>query len=200
MNNCGVYKITNVVTGDFYIGSSAYLHKRFVNHQYHLDKNCHVNIHLQRSWNKYGNQSFEFSVCEHCEKELLIEREQFYIDSEKPTYNILPKAGSSLGVKRSEETKQRLSEAHIGFLPTEESNRKRSMTLKGKPNGKLGTHASDETKRKMSDSHKHVSDESKRKMSESHKGELNHMFGKHLSEEHRRKISEAHKTIQMVKG
>jgi group I intron endonuclease len=193
MNDCGVYKIFNVVNGDFYIGSSAYLRKRFIRHRWELNKNHHVNAHLQNAWNKYGEQAFEFKIVLLCDTENQLYYEQVLLDGLKPTYNISPKAGSCLGVKHSEETRRNMSKAHIGIVQTEESKRKKSEALKGKPNGKLGTHASDETKRKMSESHQYVSDESKRKMSESHMGKPGTMLGKHHSEEARAKISEAHK-------
>ena len=202
MNYCGIYKITNVVTGDFYIGSAVNLRMRYQDHRSRLIGNRHANVHLQRAWNKYGADSFEFSVCEHCEKDRTIEREQFYIDNEKPTYNILPIAGSRLGSKASDEARQHMSIAHIGVRQTEETKRKRSEALKGKPNGKLGTRASDETKRKMSESHANFchTEEGKRKISEAQMGELNHMFGKHQSEEARAKMSEARKSNTYALG
>ena len=109
--NCGIYKITNTVTRKFYIGSAVNIKKRFWLHRYQLSANTHRNRHLQNSWNKHGEDSFTFEVLEYCEKERLIEREQFYIDNEKPAYNISPTAGNSLGVKLTDETKRKMSEA-----------------------------------------------------------------------------------------
>jgi len=45
---------------------------------------------------------------------LILEREQDYLDSLEPEYNTLKIAGSSLGQKRSEETKAILSEVNKG--------------------------------------------------------------------------------------
>ena len=109
--NCGIYKITNTVTGKFYIGSAVNIKIRWANHRSRLGANKHGNRHLQNSWNKHGEDSFTFEVLECCEKERLIEREQFYIDNEKPAYNISPTAGNSLGVKHTDETKRKISEA-----------------------------------------------------------------------------------------
>ena len=109
--NCGIYKITNTVTGKFYIGSAVNIKIRWAVHRSQLGANKHHNRHLQNSWNKHGEYSFTFEVLECCEKERLIEREQFYIDNEKPAYNISPTAGNSLGVKRTDETKRKMSEA-----------------------------------------------------------------------------------------
>jgi group I intron endonuclease len=43
-------------------------------------------------------------ILEHCAKEDVTLREQFYLDTLKPTYNILKLAGSSLGFKHSYST------------------------------------------------------------------------------------------------
>lgn len=61
---------------------------------------------------KYGDSNFEFEILEYCAPAMVIEREQLYIDSSKPEYNILKFAGSSLGKKSTEETKIKMSEAH----------------------------------------------------------------------------------------
>ena len=45
---------------------------------------------------------------EYCAPENTIEREQYYLTSLKPKYNILKVAGSLLGYKHSEETKGKL--------------------------------------------------------------------------------------------
>ena len=55
----GIYKITNIIKGNFYIGSSINVEKRMYEHKRMLRKNKHTNIHLQRSWNKYGEKDFE---------------------------------------------------------------------------------------------------------------------------------------------
>ena len=49
-----------------------------------------------------------------CEPEQCLEREDFYLSSLKHEYNILPKAGSSLGHKHSDETKTKISDALKG--------------------------------------------------------------------------------------
>jgi group I intron endonuclease len=84
-----------------------------------LLKNKHDNSILQNAYNKYGKDSFEFEVIETIEidddiKKRLLDREQFWIDALNPEYNILPVAGSSLGFKHSEETKQKISNSTKG--------------------------------------------------------------------------------------
>lgn len=53
---------------------------------------------------KYGYNKFSLDILEYCEPSLLIKREQYYLDTLKPEYNILKIAGSSLGYKHSPET------------------------------------------------------------------------------------------------
>ena len=192
-NNCGIYKITNTVTGDFYIGSAVDIRKRWREHRSCLSNNTHCNLHLQNSWNKHGKECFVFTVLVYCEKERLIEREQSYIDSEKPPYNICRTAGNCLGVKRTEETKRKLSKAktgeknpNFGIHLSEEHRRKISEGMKGEKNHNFGIHLSEEAIRKFGKANKGrvLTEERRRKMSEARKGVP-------LSEEHRRKISES---------
>lgn len=137
-NLSGIYKITNTINGHCYIGSSVNIRSRWRGHISDLSKNKHHSIYLQRAWNKYGANCFEFSVIEECEKSLLIQREQFHINKFCPEYNILQFAGSPLGVKHSEETKRKNAEAHIGnqyaveYMRSEEAREKFSKIHKGK--------------------------------------------------------------------
>jgi group I intron endonuclease len=105
----GIYKITSLHNKKVYIGSAKNLRYRNVIHYNDLVSNRHHSIKLQRAWNKYGESNFIFEILEFCEKEKLIEREQFYLDTLQPFYNTLKIAGSNLGFKHSKETKERLS-------------------------------------------------------------------------------------------
>ena len=92
-----VYKILNKVNSRSYIGSSVYFPQRKATHLSKLRKNIHPNNHLQNSFNKYGEDNFEFVILETCLKENLIEREQYYIDNNFPEYNKRLIAESNLG-------------------------------------------------------------------------------------------------------
>lgn len=72
--------------GKAYIGSSKNIEKRWKQHLKSLRMQSHHNIFLQRSWNKYDEQTFELVVLEVTDK--LFEREQFWIDELKPEYNL----------------------------------------------------------------------------------------------------------------
>jgi len=53
---------------------------------------------------KYGHGNFKLDILEYCSQDVLLKREQYYIDLLKPEYNILSIAGSTLGYKHREET------------------------------------------------------------------------------------------------
>lgn len=63
---------------------------------------------------KYGYINFSLDILEYCHKNLLIEREQYYLDNYKPDYNILKIANSRLGSKQSEATKIKISISNKG--------------------------------------------------------------------------------------
>lgn len=77
----GVYQIKNKITKRIYIGSTTVsFRKRFNNHLWYLRKNNHKNIYLQRSFNKHGENNFEFSILQVCKKEDCLKVEQEFID------------------------------------------------------------------------------------------------------------------------
>jgi group I intron endonuclease len=123
--NIGVYKIVNKVTGDFYIGSSVNLNKRFNNHKHFLANQRHHNIILQNVFNKYGLDNLSFEIIEIVEnKTNLIKREQYYIDTLNPKYNICLKAESPLGTKRTKKSKHKMSKAAMGRKHSKETKQK----------------------------------------------------------------------------
>lgn len=120
-NIVGVYKIINLINNKIYVGSSVDIAKRMRKHKYELRKNIHPNEHLQRAYNKYGEDSFTAELLENCTEDIIIGREQYYIDMLNPEYNICKVAYSSLGRKASEETKRKMVEKRTGFTHTEET-------------------------------------------------------------------------------
>ena len=87
MKICGIYKITNTITGDFYIGSSKDVKKRWRAHKWPSTwKNCPTNPMYQDMQN-YGVDKFEFQVIEEVEEGSLKEAEQQFIEILKPSYN-----------------------------------------------------------------------------------------------------------------
>lgn len=113
----GIYKIANKISNKVYIGSAVVLKRRLTSHYTSLLSKTHNNQILQRSWNKHGYNNFHFEIIEIVDNENnLINREQYWIDfytsyNRKLGYNIAPTAGSSLGIIRTDETKQRISKS-----------------------------------------------------------------------------------------
>lgn len=178
----GIYKIENTINANIYVGSAVSLYVRFVDHRNGLRANRHANTILQNAWNKYGESAFVFSVLEVVhDKTKLIEREQYYIDSLNPYYNICRTAGSRLGVPCSSATKIKLRASNLGYTPSVETLNKLRLASTGRLH-------SEETKLKISNAHKGkvFSESSKRKMSKAHTGKV-------LSAEVREKISNSNK-------
>lgn len=154
-NLSGIYIIRNTINSKVYIGSSVFLRKRYNYHDQDLRKNKHHSIHLQRFVNKYSIENLYFELIELViDKNLLIQREQFYINlfkSYKPEngFNCTKIAGSRLGVKASEETKLKLSIAKKGKKHSDERRKKTSERLK-KSHHLTGTNISEEHKIKIS--------------------------------------------------
>lgn len=106
--NSGVYKIANIVTNDFYIGSSVQLSVRRNQHFNQLSNNTHNNKHLQNSFNKHSSSNFIFEILSTCPIEYCLKLEQWFIDNLKPIYNQLPTAGNSLGYKHNQNSLKKL--------------------------------------------------------------------------------------------
>lgn len=104
----GVYKITNKVTGDFYIGSSKNIRDRWYGHRNSSTwKRC-SGMKIYKDMIKYGLDNFEFVIIE--ETDNLREREQYWIDKLGPTYNICRASG--LDIERCSEYKREWYELH----------------------------------------------------------------------------------------
>lgn len=127
----GIYRIKSKTSNHFYIGSSFNMKERWNRHRRDLRAGKHHSIILQRAWDKYNEEDFVFEIIEYCEIDKLLEREQFFLDSELPIYNICVTAGSQLGRKSTEEAKQKQRQASIrlGIKPPKETWEKRQKSV-----------------------------------------------------------------------
>lgn len=76
MAKIGIYKITNTVTNEIYIGASTNIDSRFRQHK----KGNSSNEKLQNSIYSCGLHCFTFEIIEECTKEILFDREFILID------------------------------------------------------------------------------------------------------------------------
>ena len=164
---CGIYQIRNSVNNKVYIGQSVDIYARWDEHVCALRGGYHANNHLQRSWNKYNEQSFEFSIIEKCAENELNDKEIYWIaknDSYCNGYNQTKGGGGVRGFQHSDETKLKISES-----------------LKGENAPWYGKTRSEETKAKIGEASK-----------ERWTNQENHpMYGQHHTEEAKQKISAA---------
>lgn len=203
----GIYKITNILNNKVYIGQAMDIQNRIREHKELLNRNCHPNNHLQHSWNLYGDEKFIFSAIEKCDKEILTEREQFWIDfyggiNSDNTYN--QRDAGSHGT-HSEETKLKLSRLSKGIpkKPGRKVSKEGRLSLSV---SHIGKHPSEETRQKMSlaqRGRKHT-EETKRKIGEKNKQKYidnpelrkevsKRMKGRIFSEEHRYKLGNSNR-------
>lgn len=75
----GIYYIKNKINGKIYIGRSNNIYLRWSHHKSELRRNIHGNEHLQRSWNKYKEDNFEFKIIKECSEFDSYELEKYYI-------------------------------------------------------------------------------------------------------------------------
>lgn len=109
-----IYQITNMVNGNYYIGSAESFARREWQHKYDLKKGTHKNPRLQAAWNKYGPDAFVFEVLE----EIAEGRNAFDVENtylfqhvgRRECYNVNTDAiGMRTGIPMSEKSKAQLS-------------------------------------------------------------------------------------------
>ena len=97
----GIYKITNTVTGDFYIGSSKDVKRRWREHKKPSAwKKCPNNT-MYLDMQKYSVDKFDFQILAEVEIEKLKETEQKFIETLKPAYN--NRNANGLNIERKKE-------------------------------------------------------------------------------------------------
>lgn len=221
MNIQGIYKILNIKTNKFYIGSAISFKRRQRDHFRELNNNSHCNNKLQNAYNKYGSDNFKFiQIEEVTDKTKLLEREQYYLDTLlfaqeyiknndqrflELGYNLSPTSSSPLGIKRSEETKKKCSIANLGRTLSEETKNK----MKGRVPPNKGIPLTEDQKQVIREANlgKILSEETKNKISISNTGKPSWCKGKtgvfKWSEEAKEKIrkpkTEQHK-LNMIKA
>jgi group I intron endonuclease len=118
----GIYLWLNNINRKSYIGSAVNLSRR-LNDYYSPSTLKRMDNIISKAIIRYSHSAFSLTILEIIDisslsvketRKLILSREQYYIDTLMPEYNILKIAGSSLGLTLSEETKTKMSEAKIG--------------------------------------------------------------------------------------
>jgi group I intron endonuclease len=211
----GVYKISNTLSGRYYIGYSTNIDRRFCVHRNKLKKKYHDNIFLQRSYNLDGEDNFKYDIIHVCDTEEEAKAIELHyltdLNIRDKLYNLnYNNSGGDLMTHHPDKEKIRekivKSNAEtISKMTSEE--RKEKYGKYGEKNGMYGKTHTYEVRKKLSELHKgntyckgkKTSDETKAKLSNIRKnkyiGEDNPFFGKHHSEETRQKIREKNKGV-----
>lgn len=93
-----VYKITNTVTGECYVGSSKNVKKRWIDHKTPSTWRDNPNKLLYKDFQKYGLDKFKFQILCPVMEDYLKQVEQELIEMLQPVYN--DKRASGLDVER----------------------------------------------------------------------------------------------------
>jgi len=129
----GIYLINNLVNNKKYIGSTINMYMRFHNHLSQLRTKTHKNCHLQRAFDRDGENNFQFKIIENIhDVGSLAVREQYWMDyyqsgDRKFGYNLIIDA---VHFTVSEETREKMSKSKKGKKKSEEHKIKLHNNLK----------------------------------------------------------------------
>lgn len=115
-----VYKITNTLTGDFYIGSSKNVTLRWACHKCPSSWKVQPNNPLYLDMQKFGIDKFRFQILAPVMPKYLKQVEQEFIEMLQPFYNKINSNG--LNVERRKETHRKYRQSNRG----KECNRKQA--------------------------------------------------------------------------
>lgn len=132
----GIYAIIHRDSGRWYVGQSKNIGKRWRVHRIDLRRGSHHSVPLQRAWDKYGEDAFDFELLILAPAWALNDLEQAYLDDpETSHFNIAKDAqASGKGISPSIETRAKMSKSHMGRkCPKSEEHRERiSASLLGR--------------------------------------------------------------------
>jgi len=135
----GVYRLINLSNGKSYIGSSINLSRRFTQYFYlnHLLRNTCMPI--CSALLKYGYSNFSLVILEYCDPSECLARENHFLASLKPEYNIAKDAQAPFFNRlHTPETKAKMSEAQAGRNHTPETRGLMSILKTGENNPMYG--------------------------------------------------------------
>lgn len=131
----GIYSITNIETGNKYIGSSNKIKNRRREHARSLLNDSHHCRRLQAAWNFHGPDAFIFEILEGFRSVSTVDLlyiEQEYIDATLDSYNTTKVAGRPIGYKKTPEQIEKTASKLRGVPLKPWYRLKRSLSNKGK--------------------------------------------------------------------
>lgn len=130
----GIYAIIHRDSGRWYVGQSKSIEKRWRVHRIDLRRGSHHSILLQRAWDKYGPDAFDFEVLILAPVWMLDDLEQSYLDDQETSHFNIAKDAQAVrrGRPHTEETKAKIGDAKRGRKHTAEARAKISATQIGR--------------------------------------------------------------------
>jgi len=174
-----IYKILNPINGKVYIGQTCTtLEKRIKEHKWAAKKKSPYAIH--NAIRKYGMESFEVEILCHC-----LSKEQTDLEEIKAisVFNSKSRHGYNMTCG---------GEGVLGYKPTPECLKKRSIKLKG-----IRITPENRAKVAAANSRRTITDQQRMKISVANKGRIPSNKGKKISEETRAKIAVTSKGRRM---
>lgn len=119
-----VYKITNTVTNEYYVGSSRNVMQRLACHKCSSTWKERPNIRLYQDFQKYGLECFKFQILCPVMPEYLTQVEQELIEMLQPTYNNINAKG--INVERRKKSRKKGQKKYRQTDKGKEYNRKQA--------------------------------------------------------------------------
>lgn len=115
----GIYAIQRIGSQDCYIGQSTDIEHRWHVHRSRLRHGKYKPRHIQNVYDKHGPSIFEYVILEEVEPrpgfiDLLVEREQAWIERLRPAYNVRPAGKSNLGMRHTADSRKKMSASRLG--------------------------------------------------------------------------------------
>lgn len=130
-NKSGIYMWINNTNKKIYIGSSIDLRNRITSYLKNSVLIRDSSMPICTALLKYGYSEFTLEVLEFCDKDKVIERENYYFELFQPEYNIVKVAGQPPRIDYTPEIKKKISDSLKEFFANVENREIRSLSKQG---------------------------------------------------------------------
>lgn len=117
----GIYKITNKINNNSYIGLSVDIERRWKAHcqRYQDPNNKEYDKVLYKAFRKYGIDNFSFEIIEECDAKQLQEKEKYWIafyDTYNHGYNATPGGDKVFDMSGEKHPNHKITEADVIYI------------------------------------------------------------------------------------